>query len=814
MSIRLLPFRTGRFKIPGMGGLGRRTVWLGLAALLFFISVGVSVTVGALQYRHQMRLERNGMWMTSQASLEAARFSAALSQYLVGQAPAWAVSERFEIFYSRIRLLESVPNEHGGAAVDMLERSLPELMLRLDALDADLTAVLGGDSSMAQRLLRDFNELDGRLNELTRALHRQAQHALDRSANWLSGPYWLLLGSLLGLLLSTGLLVWLIVVEGRQARANLVKAEAAAESQAEAERMLRTLIGGVPAMIGAFDRDGRFLFLNDALARFHGIREEDAIGRSLAELGLELGGRDLLDWALGSTGPTPQTERRVRNREGSIRTLLITAVAVSGEEGRRGRVVMAALDITERKEAEDRIRHLAEHDPMTDLPNRLLFSARLRARLRQAQAGQGGDFALHLIDLDGFKAVNDGLGHTTGDKLLLAAVERMRGCLRADDLIARMGGDEFAVIQAEARHPAEARRLAERLVRIMAEPFEVDGCQIRSGASIGSALGLRDGQTLELLQQRADMALYRAKADGRSRSVLFDPAMEELRRNQRMLEEDLREALERDQLTLVYQPKFGLLADRMTGCEALLRWHHPIHGAMNPGRFVPAAEEAGMAATLTRNVLGMVCRQIRDWQARGLEVPVAVNISASLFATDQAVQLVREALMVSGVPPRLLQVELTEQVFIRSADAARAALHSLHELGVSVALDDFGTGYSSLGYLQHLDFDVLKIDQGFIQNLGIRDDGAQGNGARGNSLWIVETILRLAHGLGAEVVAEGVETPEQLHLLREIGCDAAQGYLLGRPMPAEAFATLFTAPVGGAVPHAEGRAQDAQPARP
>ncbi|WP_241665454.1 putative bifunctional diguanylate cyclase/phosphodiesterase [Teichococcus oryzae] len=783
---RLLGFRRP-------GALGRaprlpRKLWLGLAALLCLVSAVGSAGLIAAQYRREVAIERTGMWMAAQASIEGARFNTILAQFQAGQTPGWRLSERFEILYSRVRLLDSVRPDVESPQIQLLREVQPRMMARLAVLEEDLSALLEGDGTAVPRLNATFAALETQLNDTARQLHNQARYGQRRASTEMRAPQWVLLASLLGLLLSTMSLVALLSAQERRARQMLRRATAAAASQAEAERMLRALVGAVPAMISAFDRGGRFLFLNDALARFHGVRPEQVIGRTPAELGLDTGGRDLLDWALGSSGPTPYAERRARNHEGALRTLLITGMAVEGEGENRGRVVLAALDITDRKEAEDRIRHLAEHDPLTNLPNRLLYAARLRARLRQARDGQGGDFALHLIDLDHFKSINDSLGHPTGDKLLLAAVERMRACLRADDLLARIGGDEFAVIQAEARSAADAVRLANRLARIMNEPFQIDGCTIRSGASIGSALGLRDGTTVEALQQRSDMALYRAKAEGRGRAVLFEPAMEELRRSQRMLEEDLRAAVERNQLYLAYQPKYGLLADRVIGCEALLRWDHPVHGAMNPARFVPAAEEAGFAPLLTRNVLDMVCAQIRAWMAEGMEIRVAVNISATLFATNQAVQLVREALAGSGVPPNLLQVELTEQVFIGNPAAAGEALRALHDLGVTTALDDFGTGYSSLGYLQHLSFDVLKVDRTFVQSL----NRADGN----NSSWIIETIVRLAHGLGAEVVAEGVETPEQLSLLRDLGCDAAQGFLLGRPMTAAAVAAAFRAPPG------------------
>jgi diguanylate cyclase (GGDEF)-like protein len=446
-------------------------------------------------------------------------------------------------------------------------------------------------------------------------------------------------------------------------------------------------------------------------------------------------------------------------------------------------VVHVALDITDRKAVEDQVRHLAEHDALTGLPNRLLFGQRLRQALDAVRwPGSQRGFALHGIDLDRFKEVNDSLGHGGGDRLLSLATERMRACLRQGDTLARLGGDEFAIIQLGIDGPQDVARLSARLVAMLGRPFTVNGCTLHSGASIGSVMAPRDGTTAEELQQRADLALYRAKAEGRGRAVFFSPEMEDAAVERRALEADLRQALEEGALQLAYQPKFALRrGGPPSGCEALLRWQHPRRGAVSPALFVPLAEETGLATDLSRFVLRRACEQIREWRARGLEVAVAVNLSALHFAGDQAVALVQEALNASGVPAGLLEVEVTEGVFIRNAAAAGAAFSALRALGVRVALDDFGTGYSSLSYLQHLPFDVVKVDRAFVQDLR-----PGGSGAR-----IVDAIVRLAHGLGAEVVAEGVERQEQLDLLAGLGCDVAQGFLLGRPLPPDQLAALF-----------------------
>jgi diguanylate cyclase (GGDEF)-like protein/PAS domain S-box-containing protein len=761
--------------LPAAVRRGRRSVQLGLgiAALLFFASLGVSMFNAAAQYRLEARMHRSGLWLSSHATVEAALFDSLLRAYMMGEVGAARLEEQFEVAYSRIILLGSGDRPSEYAQLEQIRGSLPVMLQAAAAIDRELPLLVAGDRSAYGRILVELGVLHEQLRQANLVVHQQRQQATDVAVGGMRRLNWTFLASGAGMLLSAGLLVALLIAETRRARRSLGSAKAAAERQSEAERTLRALIDSLPAMISAYDRFGRHLFMNEAHARFHGKAARD----------VPPGEHGRLELALDSAGPLPFQERALLNQEGEERTLLTTAVSVPDGNGTAGRVVFIALDITERKLAEERVRHLAEHDPLTDLPNRLLFSVRLNAMLAKTRSGVSEGFALHCVDLDRFKAINDSLGHPVGDKLLLAAVERMRGCLRRSDTMARIGGDEFAIIQADVGIPADAARMAERLVRVMTAPFKIEGCTIETGVSVGTSLGQLHGQTVELLQQRADVALYRAKAEGRGRAVLFDPAMETALQERRQMEAELREGLAGNALHLLYQPKFSLRTGAPTGCEALLRWNHAGRGAIPPSLFVPVAEEAGMAGALGRYVLHAACAQALAWRSAGLEMPVAVNLSAALFASELAVELVAEALSASGLPPHLLEIELTEGVFIRNAEAAQAALQALRGLGVRVALDDFGTGYSSLAYLQHLPFDVLKVDRAFVHDLGSEDD---------SSSWIVETILRLAHGLGASVVAEGVETPEQLAALRRLGCDAAQGYLLGRPMQAEAL-TLMTA---------------------
>jgi diguanylate cyclase (GGDEF)-like protein/PAS domain S-box-containing protein len=766
------------------GHAARRRVFqfgLAVASLLFVLSLGVSLLNVSVQYRMEARVQRSGLWMASQAQVELARTVTVLHRHAAGLVDPDRLALQFEILLSRIDLLGSGDRPSEYAELDRLRQRLPEILAMMAPAEPLLFRLLAGEADALPEIVAVLERVETVLWQANQQMHLERQAAAQDAVGGLRSLHWTLLFCMLGLFVSAGLLTTLLALESRRARRHLLGARDAALRQEEAERMLRVLINSLPAMVSAYDNQGRYLFCNEAHARFHGLGDEGAvIGRAPAELGVAMDAG--LQRALQGQAAEPFAEYPATDPQGQQRTLLATAAPVDDGEGGHGRVVHVALDITSRKAAEDQVRHLAEHDALTGLPNRLMFGTRLRQALAttRRQDGRGG-FALHCVNLDRFKQVNDSLGHHGGDQLLLAASERMRACLRLGDTLARLGGDEFAVIQAGIEGPQDAARLSARLVMMLARPFVVDGCTVHSGGSIGSVLAPEHGGTAEALQQRADIALHRAKQDGRGRAVCFSPEMAAALAERRVLEADLRQALEAEALHLVFQPKFRLGIGWPIGCEALLRWNHPRRGAVSPATFVPVAEDAGMAAALSRLVLRQACRQIRAWQAQGLSLPVAVNLSALHFASDQAVALVEEALAASGVPAALLEVEVTEGVLIHNAAAARAALSALRARGVRVALDDFGTGYSSLSYLQKLPFDVVKVDRAFVQDLS-----PGGSGAR-----IVDAIVRLAHGLGAEVVAEGVERPEQLASLAQLGCDVVQGFLLGRPMPPDQLAALF-----------------------
>ena len=444
-----------------------------------------------------------------------------------------------------------------------------------------------------------------------------------------------------------------------------------------------------------------------------------------------------------------------------------------------GGVVRTYTDITERKLAEERICYFAHHDDLTRLANRVVLQDRL-ARDVEAAGRAGGGLALLYLDLDRFKSINDTRGHETGDKLLAAVAARMRAGVRECDLVARMGGDEFAVVQPHADRAA-AGALAERLVAEMSEPFEIDGERLTIGVSIGVAVYPEAGPTPDQLRRDADMALYRAKREGRNTFRVFEPAMDSGQRERFALEQDLRDAVLHGRLDLVYQPVVDARSGAVLGFEALLRWTHPRHGPISPCTFVPMAEASGLIQPLGRWVLETACREAATWPAR---VHLSVNLSPLQVREPGLCETVADALRRAGLDPARLQLEVTEGHLLEDTGPVLDTMRGLHALGVGITLDDFGTGHAGLSYLRRFPFDRLKIDQSFVRGLDA------GGGARA----IVEAVLQLGEGLNLAVVAEGVETAAQLEALRAMGCHRVQGFLTGRPMAAQDARRLVAAP--------------------
>ncbi len=432
--------------------------------------------------------------------------------------------------------------------------------------------------------------------------------------------------------------------------------------------------------------------------------------------------------------------------------------------------------------ANKQLRHLATHDALTSLPNRILLDDRMSQRIEQAKrAGEG--FAVCVLDLDRFKHVNDSLGHRAGDDLLKQVARRLQSVVRGADTVARIGGDEFVMILGQTTSPEDAARVGSKIAEEMREPVQVGELEVHVAMSMGVAFYPADGTTVEALYAHADAAMYCAKQRGGSAVECYSPSMNLATENRVRYEADLHRALNLRQFELHYQPKVSALTKQMHSAEALIRWRHPQHGMVAPDQFIPLAEESGLIVPIGEWVLREACRQLRAWQDRGLQVMrVAVNVSALQFRRLDLVETVRCALSDFAVDPRYLEIELTETALMTHPEESVEILERLSRMGVIVSVDDFGTGYSSMSYLRRFPIDKLKIDRSFIKHLMTSADDAS----------IVHAIISLAHGLRLKVVAEGVETAEQVACLQKLGCDQFQGYYFGRPMPAAAFEALLS----------------------
>ena len=473
-------------------------------------------------------------------------------------------------------------------------------------------------------------------------------------------------------------------------------------------------------------------------------------------------------------GERIESEYRIRNAKGESKWVRDRAFPIRNEAGEIVRVAGIAEEISERKKAEAALAHQAQHDYLTGLPNRVLLCDRLEASIGRA-AKSGLIAAIIYIDLDNFKLVNDTLGHEAGDTLLQLATERLQRCIREFDTLARMGGDEFMVVVNEITGDQMALAIAERLRTALQKTFHLAGNELHVSASLGVAIYPRDGRDVSALRRNADAAMYSAKRGGKDRVQLFSSEMRDIFVEHFELEADLRHALEsNDQLSLVYQPIFEARGHRQTAFEALLRWTHPVLGSLSPVKFVPIAEESGLIFRLGLWALQQACGQCRIWQDQGHPgVRVAVNVSALEFSQPEFAANVLHTLERCGLPGHLLDLEVTETALMREVGESIRKMSMLRARGIRISIDDFGTGYSSLGYLAQLPVDTLKIDRSFIARLALDS----------NSRSLVEGMISLAHSLGKRVIVEGVESSEQLRILKALGSDEIQGFLLGRPVP-------------------------------
>ena len=529
--------------------------------------------------------------------------------------------------------------------------------------------------------------------------------------------------------------------------------------------------------------DGRIEWVNRAFSELTGYAEREIMGAT-PEL-LDAGGSDEgLNprlWKGLSVGETWRGQVVCRHKDGRLYTVDQTVKPLLDRRAGIDHFVVVQEDISGRIEAELKIHHMAQHDFLTDLPNRYAFGEQLAGELDRA-GRSGGVVAAMILDLDHFKDINDTYGHAVGDGLLVAVARRLRSRLRKSVILARCGGDEFGIIPTGLQNLEAASSLAQDLLATFREPFALRGQEMYVGASVGIAVHPPGTGDARSLIKRADMALYRAKADGRNSFRFYEQTMDREVRRRMWLGQELRGAIDRRELYLEYQPQVVIATGELAGVEALLRWRHSVRGLITPDRFIPAAEASGLIVPIGEWVLREACAQARRWQRRfGLALPVSVNLSSVQLRDTGLADMVEEVLELTGLAPELLELELTESTLMKAARSVEAAMERLLALGVRFAIDDFGTGYSSLEYLRRFRLARIKIDRSFVQGLG---------GGKPDPV-IVSLITVLGRKLGLEVVAEGVETPEQLAFLVSEGCQQVQGFYFSRPLPAEQMDRLL-----------------------
>jgi diguanylate cyclase (GGDEF)-like protein/PAS domain S-box-containing protein len=599
-------------------------------------------------------------------------------------------------------------------------------------------------------------------------------------------------GSVLGVvgLLGVGLIVCIWVLRGRaQARARglalaLEEAERTAEELRSRQAQLRGMIDGLSVGVTLHGPDGQILHANTAALTLLGVTQDLLLGRdsidlegdALGEEGAPLGpGANPVRAAIATRRPVRDAVMGLRRAGSGERTwMLVSAEPRFAADGTPGEIVCTFNDITERRRAHEQIRHLAYHDALTQLPNRELFIDRLGVALAQGQRHKRG-VALLFIDLDDFKLVNDALGHTVGDAVLRTLAQRLRNAVREADTVARFGGDEFTVLLPGEEEAEGLARIASKLHDAIRRPISIEGREFALTASIGATAFPRDGRDVETLIRNADVAMYRAKELGRGQTEFYTSVMGARLHDRLDADARLRQAVACEALELHYQPVVSLRDGRIDGYEALVRWRDPQRGLVPPDEFIPAAEAAmGAIHEVGAWVLRTVCRDLLKLPGGNSVSPrVAINLSARQFHTGDIVEQVRLALEKAGVSPSRLELEITESVALRGQDSTEKVLRRLKALGLRIAIDDFGTGYSSLSYLRRFPIDTLKVDRSFVQDAIANPDAAG----------ITRAIIGIGHQLGLRVVAEGVETSEQVRLLRLMGCDAAQGYFFCAAVP-------------------------------
>src|SRR3954464_13854078 len=561
------------------------------------------------------------------------------------------------------------------------------------------------------------------------------------------------------------------------------------------KKFLELVVDNIPvSLIVERVSDGKYLLANRSAENILNRRREDATGLTAADIFNPREARLIMarDEAAIKKRSLLTEEHPISTKDG-LRLFLTRRVTVLGDAGEPQYLIKTYEDVTDRRQTESRMAHMAYHDGLTDLPNRAAFLQAL-SQMIEACSGTSEEFAVLSVDLDGLKEINDVFGHATGDKVLIEVARRMQVSARGG-VVARLGGDEFGLI-IDGKQPTAATALAEQLAEALANEFQIDGKSVRTGVTTGISVFPHNGVDAASLLANAGAALFRAKAKSRGSISVYEPEMDQQIRDRRVLHQDLSVAIKNGELSLYYQPqatsRHTVAGIEIIGFEALARWLHPVGGFVSPGDFIPLAEESGLIVEMGEWILREACQEAASWP---MPLQIAVNLSPAQFMHGDLVGLVHSILLETGLAPGRLELEITEGVLIEDFERGLALLRRLKALGVRISMDDFGSGYSSLSYLQAFPFDKIKIDRGFVMNLGRNPQSAA----------IVRAVIDFGHGLEMSIVAEGVETQEQLGFLADEGCDAVQGYFIGKPLPIGHYATL--------VGRSEGDVVAVQPAR-
>ncbi|MCA0423075.1 MAG: EAL domain-containing protein [Proteobacteria bacterium] len=778
-----------------------------LMAVCFAGAIYTSTLIGQRQKLIQKSARYNIAWLAGQASVEVSRLTQAVAGFGV---PGSDISRddvqlKLDIVDNRLRLMNS-------GDFDAFVKADPERQVIVNDLGNVLSQVQGllersTDPKLPLHLMSMLEPLDKRLSRLASAANVYGGERVDADQHMLLELHWafstMIAGLVIGCIALMAIMLWnfrvlkrtngeLQVIAGslEQTKIDLETANQGIQT-ANAELNLHNQILKMRdnemrtqnvrfdaalnnmshglCMAGA---DSRLIVCNNQFRQLFNIDQETARpGTAIAALMVRMG----VALKLGESG----TMGLMREHDAIVSARTPAAFTRDCPDGRSiavhhqpmvdGGWVATYEDITERRKAEEQISHMAHHDALTGLPNRAYFLKHLEEALAKMRRGES-NCAVLCLDLDRFKAVNDTLGHPVGDLLLKQVSQRLQAAVQKEDVVARFGGDEFAILKNCAVEHDALAQLGQLLVKSISTPFMLDGHEVSVGTSVGIAIGFQDGTSSEQLLKNADLALYHSKSEGRGNYHFFEARMDAKMQARRLVEMDLRRALPGNELELHYQPQVNLASNRITGFESLIRWRHAEKGMISPVEFVPIAEEVGLIIPIGEWVLREACTAALNWPA---DVRVAVNLSPVQFRDRNLVNVVRNVLAKTGLQARRLELEITETALVQDMDVTVGILHQFRDLGVRISLDDFGTGYSSLSYLRSFPFDKIKIDKSFVRDSSTRPD----------CLAIVKSVASLGQSLGMTTTAEGVETEEQLNLIRQMGCTDVQGYYYSRPLP-------------------------------